>query len=144
MVDFPKCTKCDSAYTYENGSLYVCPECGHEWTAQEVKKSEIEQSVVKDAYGNILRDGDSVTIIKDIKVKGSSSTLKVGVKVKNIRLVDEVNGHNIEAKIPGFGQMMLKSEIVKKSSQGLIETQFNTTPKSAFIDLRDNFSYGFR
>ena len=116
MIDLPKCTKWGSAYTYENGSLYVCPECGHEWTAQEVKKSEIEQSVVKDAYGNILRDGDSVTIIKDIKVKGSSSTLKVGVKVKNIRLVDEVNGHNIEAKIPGFGQMVLKSEIVKKSS----------------------------
>lgn len=116
MTDLPKCTKCGSAYTYENDSLYVCPECGHEWTAQEEKNSEIEQSVVKDAYGNILRDGDSVTIIKDIKVKGSSSTLKVGVKVKNIRLVDEVNGHNIEAKIPGFGQMMLKSEVVKKSS----------------------------
>lgn len=116
MTDLPKCTKCGSAYTYENGSLYVCPECGHEWTAQEEKKSEIEQPVVKDAYGNTLRDGDSVTIIKDIKVHGSSSTLKVGVKVKNIRLVDEVNGHNIEAKVPGFGQMMLKSEIVKKSS----------------------------
>lgn len=116
MIDLPKCTKCGSAYTYENGSLYVCPECGHEWTVQDEKKGEIEQPVVKDAYGNILQDGDTVTIIKDIKVKGSSSTLKVGVKVKNIRLVDEVNGHNIEAKVPGFGQMMLKSEIVKKSS----------------------------
>ena len=116
MIDLPKCTKCGSAYTYENGSLYVCPECGHEWTVQDAKKDEIGQPVVKDAYGNILQNGDTVTIIKDIKVKGSSSTLKVGVKVKNIRLVDEVNGHNIEAKVPGFGQMMLKSEIVKKSS----------------------------
>ncbi len=118
MTDLPKCTKCGSAYTYENGAFYVCPECGNEWTADVEKKSEgeTEQSVVKDAYGNILQDGDTVTIIKDIKVKGSSSALKVGVKVKNIRLVDEVNGHNIEAKVPGFGQMMLKSEIVKKSS----------------------------
>ena len=116
MVDFPKCTKCDSAYTYENGSLYVCPECGHEWSVPIEKKDETVQPVVKDAYGNILQDGDTVMIIKDIKVKGSSSALKVGVKVKNIRLVDEVNGHNIEAKVPGFGQMMLKSEIVKKSS----------------------------
>lgn len=116
MTDLPKCIKCGSAYTYENNSLYVCPECGHEWTAQEEEKSEIEQSQVKDAYGNILQDGDCVTIIKDIKVKGSSTDLKVGVKVKNIRLVDEVNGHNIEAKVPGFGQMMLKSGVVKKSS----------------------------
>lgn len=116
MTDLPKCTACGSAYTYENGSLYVCPECGHEWTANEEKKDEVERSVVKDAFGNILQDGDTVTIIKDIKVKGASSPLKVGVKVKSIRLVDEVNGHNIEAKVPGFGQMMLKSEIVKKSS----------------------------
>lgn len=116
MTDLPKCTKCGSAYTYENDSMYVCPECGYEWAIQEEKKSEAEQPVVKDAHGNILQDGDSVTIIKDIKVKGSSTALKVGVKVKNIRLVDEVNGHNIEAKVPGFGQMMLKSEIVKKSN----------------------------
>jgi protein PhnA len=116
MTDLPKCIKCGSLYTYENGPLYVCPECGHEWAVQEEKKSEIEQPVVKDAYGNILQDGDSVTIIKNIKIKGSSSDLKAGVKVKNIRLVEEVNGHNIEAKVPGFGQMMLKSEIVKKSS----------------------------
>lgn len=116
MTDLPECTKCGSAYTYENGAFYVCPECGHEWAIEAEKESEPEQSVVKDAYGNILQDGDTVTIIKDIKVKGSSSDLKVGVKVKNIRLVEEVNGHNIEAKVPGFGQMMLKSEIVKKSS----------------------------
>jgi protein PhnA len=116
MTDLPKCTKCGSLYTYENGTFYVCPECGNEWTVDAEKKSETEQAVVKDAYGNILQDGDTVTIIKDIKVKGASSALKIGVKVKNIRLVDEVNGHNIEAKVPGFGQMMLKSEIVKKSS----------------------------
>lgn len=116
MTDLPKCTKCGSVYTYENGAFYVCPECGNEWAVYTEKKSETEQSVVKDAYGNILQDGDTVTIIKDIKVKGSSSALKVGVKVKNIRLVNEVNGHNIDAKVPGFGQMMLKSEIVKKSS----------------------------
>ncbi len=117
MTDLPKCTQCASAYTYENDSLYVCPECGHEWPIHDETKNEIEQSVVKDAYGNILQDGDTVIIIKDIKVKGSSSALKVGIKVKNIRLVEEVNGHNIEAKVPGFGQMMLKSEIVKKTNE---------------------------
>lgn len=116
MTGLPKCNKCGSPYTYEDGPLYICPECGHEWTAHDEKKSEVGQSVVKDAYGNILHDGDTVTIIKDIKVKGSSSALKVGIKVKDIRLVDEVNGHNIDAKVPGFGQMMLKSEIVKKST----------------------------
>ena len=117
MADLPKCSKCNSEYTYENGPLYICPECGHEWPIHAEKEAETQQSVVvKDAYGNVLQDGDSVTIIKDIKVKGSSTALKVGVKVKNIRLVDEVNGHNIEAKVPGFGQMLLKSEIVKKSN----------------------------
>jgi protein PhnA len=116
MTDLPKCPKCGSTYTYENDSSYVCPECGHEWPVHDEKESKMEQSIVKDAYGNVLQDGDTVTIIKDIKVKGSSLALKVGVKVKNIRLVNEVNGHNIEAKVPGFGQMMLKSEIVKKSS----------------------------
>lgn len=114
MSDLPKCPKCGSEYTYENGLMYVCPECGHEWGIHAEEKSETAQNIVKDAHGNILQDGDSVTIIKDIKVKGSSSVLKVGVKVKNIRLVEDVNGHNIEAKVPGFGIMMLKSEIVKK------------------------------
>ena len=116
MTDLPKCPQCGSEHTYEDGALYICPECGHEWAIHVEKEGEIAQSVVKDAYGNILQDGDSVTIIKDIKVKGASSALKIGVKVKNIRLVDEVNGHNIEAKVPGFGTMMLKSEIVKKSN----------------------------
>jgi protein PhnA len=117
MTEYPNCIKCGSSYTYENGLSYACPECGHEWAIHEEMKSESAPSAVKDAYGNLLQDGDTVTIIKDLKVKGSSSALKVGVKVKNIRLVDEVNGHNIEAKVPGFGQMMLKSEIVKKSTE---------------------------
>jgi len=117
MTDLPKCTQCNCPYTYENGSLYVCPECGYEWNIQVAESSdEAKVTIIKDAYGNILQDGDSVTIVKDIKVKGSPTALKAGVKVKNIRLVEEVNGHNIEAKVPGFGQMMLKSEILKKSS----------------------------
>lgn len=116
MIDLPKCTKCGSAHTYEDGALYICPDCGYEWVAHIEEAGEPEKGVVKDAYGNILQDGDSVTIVKDIKVKGSSSALKVGVKVKSIRLVGEVNGHNIEAKVPGFGMMMLKSEIVKKNT----------------------------
>lgn len=114
MTDLPKCPECSSEYTYESGTLYICPECGHEWAVHAEENTV--QPVVKDAHGNILQDGDSVTIIKDIKVKGASSPIKVGVKVKNIRLVEEVNGHNIEAKVPGFGAMLLKSEIVKKCS----------------------------
>lgn len=116
MSDLPKCPKCSSNYTYEDGALYACPECGHEWSGHIEGEGESEGSVVRDANGNVLQDGDSVTIIKDIKVRGASSALKVGVKVKNIRLVEEVDGHNIEAKVPGFGMMMLKSSIVKKSS----------------------------
>ncbi|MCB1113796.1 MAG: alkylphosphonate utilization protein [Chlamydiia bacterium] len=116
MTNLPKCSQCGSEYTYEDGALYICPECGNEWAIETAEKRDDNPSVVKDAHGNVLSDGDSVTIIKDIKVKGSSSPLKVGVKVKGIRLVEEVNGHNIEAKVPGFGIMMLKSEIVKKST----------------------------
>lgn len=117
MEELPKCVKCGSEYVYESETSYICPECGHEWAIHSKEEvGAVQQSVVKDAYGNVLHDGDCVTIIKDIKVKGSTSALKVGVKVKNIRLVDEVNGHNIEAKVPGFGAMLLKSEIVKKSN----------------------------
>ena len=118
MTNLPNCIKCGSEFTYENEDMYVCPDCGHEWKENVTTENEESEDlvVVKDAHGNILKDGDSVTIIKDIKVKGSSSLIKVGVKVKNIRLVKEVNGHNIEAKVPGFGEMMLKSEIVKKSN----------------------------
>ena len=116
MTGMPDCVKCGSKFTYEDGGLYICPECGHEWMETLESEDEESEAVVKDAVGNILKDGDSVTIIKDIKIKGSSSVIKGGVKVKGIRLVDEVNGHNIDAKVPGFGPMMLKSEIVKKCS----------------------------
>ncbi|NYE03538.1 protein PhnA [Bacillus niacini] len=110
MSTLPNCPKCNSEYTYEDGSLFICPECGHEWSLETV--SEEEERVIKDANGNVLSDGDSVTVIKDLKVKGSSSTLKQGTKVKNIRLVD--GDHNIDCKIDGFGAMSLKSEYVKK------------------------------
>ncbi len=110
MSNLPNCPKCHSEYTYEDGSLLICPECGHEWSLEAA--SVEEERVIKDANGNVLSDGDSVTVIKDLKVKGSSSTLKQGTKVKNIRLVD--GDHNIDCKIDGFGAMSLKSEYVKK------------------------------
>ncbi|RDW16660.1 zinc ribbon domain-containing protein YjdM [Oceanobacillus chungangensis] len=110
MSNLPNCPNCNSEYTYEDGILLVCPECAHEWTADpEVVEDE---KIVKDANGNVLHDGDTVTIIKDLKVKGSSTPLKVGTKVKNIRLVD--GDHDIDCKIDGFGAMQLKSEFVKK------------------------------
>ncbi|MEH7013757.1 zinc ribbon domain-containing protein YjdM [Neobacillus niacini] len=110
MSALPNCPKCHSEYTYEDGSLLICPECGHEWSLEAA--SVEEERFIKDANGNVLSDGDSVTVIKDLKVKGSSSTLKQGTKVKNIRLVD--GDHNIDCKIDGFGAMSLKSEYVKK------------------------------
>lgn len=110
-MNLPNCPKCNSEYTYEDGSMYVCPECAHEWSAEEAE-NEIDVLVVKDANGNILADGDTVTVIKDLKVKGSSQPLKQGTKVKNIRLVE--GDHNIDCKIDGFGAMQLKSEFVKK------------------------------
>ena len=111
MANLPNCPKCNSEYTYEDGMNYVCPECAYEWsmTAEEAVE---EGLVVKDANGNLLQDGDTVTVIKDLKVKGSSSTLKQGTKVKSIRLVE--GDHNIDCKIDGFGAMKLKSEFVKK------------------------------
>lgn len=111
-----KCPKCGSEFTYEDGNFYICPECAQEWAKEDDLPADKEEIVVKDAHGNILSDGDTVTIIKDIKVKGSSSVIKVGLKVKDIRLVEPVNGHNIDAKVKGFGSMMLKSEFVKKST----------------------------
>lgn len=111
MSSLPNCPKCNSEYTYEDGFLLICPECAHEWSAAG-EETEAEGKVVKDANGNILNDGDSVTIIKDLKVKGSSSVLKIGTKVKSIRLVD--GDHDIDCKIDGFGAMKLKSEFVKK------------------------------
>ncbi|WP_338626598.1 zinc ribbon domain-containing protein YjdM [Clostridium baratii] len=109
MSNLPNCPKCNSEYTYEDGVLFICPECAYEWTAESANEDEL---VVKDSNGNILKDGDSVTIIKDLKVKGCSSALKKGTKVKNIRLVE--GDHNIDCKIDGFGAMSLKSEFVKK------------------------------
>lgn len=111
MLVLPSCPKCNSEYTYENGSLLCCPECGHEWTLESGENPE-DNKVIKDANGNILNDGDTITVIKDLKVKGSSSVIKVGTKVKNIRLVD--GDHDIDCKIEGFGAMKLKSEFVKK------------------------------
>ncbi|NLF55381.1 MAG: alkylphosphonate utilization protein [Thauera phenolivorans] len=113
MSDLPRCPKCNSEYTYEDGEMYVCPECAHEWprAAAETAAGEAEK-VFKDANGNVLQDGDSVTVIKDLKVKGSSLVVKVGTKVKNIRLVE--GDHDIDCKIDGIGAMKLKSEFVKK------------------------------
>lgn len=114
MNELPNCPACNSAYTYEDGNLLVCPECAHEWTpGAESHDNGEDTKIVRDANGNELRDGDSVTVIKDLKVKGSSSVLKIGTKVKNIRLVD--GDHDIDCKIDGFGAMKLKSEFVRKA-----------------------------
>lgn len=112
------CPLCNCEYTYEMGALLVCPECAHEWNPTEAEAGEnwgeSGPKVVKDVAGNELADGDTVTIAKDLKVKGASSAIKVGTKVRNIRLVNGGDGHDIEAKVDGFGQMMLKSSVVKK------------------------------
>ena len=112
MSECPKCTQCGSEYTYEMQDMYACPERGHEWPQSEEPSTDSEQSEVKDAVGNVLQDGDTVTVIKDLKVKGASSVVKVGTKVKNIRLVE--GDHDIDCKIPGVGPMGLKSQFVKK------------------------------
>ena len=111
MSNLPSCPKCNSEYTYEDGSLLICPECNHEWSFENASVSE-DVYEVRDSNGNLLQDGDTVTIIKDLKVKGSSSALKMGTRVKNIKLVE--GDHNIDCKIEGFGAMSLKSEYVKK------------------------------
>ncbi|WP_192815521.1 MULTISPECIES: zinc ribbon domain-containing protein YjdM [Grimontia] len=111
MMSLPNCPQCNSEYTYEDGALFVCPECGHEWS-QDASADAEETKVIKDSNGNVLQDGDTVTVIKDLKVKGSSLVVKVGTKVKNIRLVD--GDHDIDCKIDGIGAMKLKSEFVKK------------------------------
>jgi protein PhnA len=113
MSNLPKCPKCGSGYTYEDRNMYVCPECAHEWTGEATAEGAEDKPVVRDAYGNVLQDGDAVTVIKDLKVKGSSSVVKVGTKVKNIRLVE--GDHNIDCRIDGIGPMQLKSEFVKKA-----------------------------
>ena len=113
MSTLPNCPACHSAYTYEDGAMYVCPECAHEWSKEDNHDATTDERVITDAHGNVLQDGDSVTVIKDLKIKGSSSVVKVGTKVKNIRLVD--GDHDIDCKIDGIGAMKLKSEFVKKS-----------------------------
>ncbi|MDO8789831.1 MAG: zinc ribbon domain-containing protein YjdM [Sulfuritalea sp.] len=114
MSSFPKCPKCGSEYTYEDEEMFVCPECAHEWSREAAAEENPERKAeVRDAVGNMLQDGDSVTVIKDLKVKGSSSVVKLGTKVRNIRLVD--GDHDIDCKIDGIGSMGLKSEFVKKA-----------------------------
>jgi len=116
MSALPNCPKCHSEYTYEDGAMYVCPECSHEWSADAAASGEDAAAVIKDSNGNVLNDGDTVTVIKDLKVKGSSLVVKVGTKVKNIRLLpDASDGHDIDCKIDGIGAMKLKSEFVKKA-----------------------------
>lgn len=112
MSQLPHCPKCASEYTYQDGAMYICPECAHEWSMDAGTDSNENERVIKDANGNTLCDGDTVTVIKDLKVKGSSSVVKVGTKVKNIRLVD--GDHDIDCKIDGIGAMKLKSGFVKK------------------------------
>jgi protein PhnA len=112
MSGLPNCPKCKSEYTYEDGTNFVCPECAHEWSKDAGESTE-QARVWKDANGNVLQDGDSVTVIKDLKIKGSSSVVKVGTKVKNIRLIE--GDHDIDCKIDGIGAMQLKSEFVKKA-----------------------------
>ena len=115
----PACPKCQSTYTYEDADLLICPECAYEWregAALEATSNVIKDDQIQDANGNVLNDGDTVTVIKDLKIKGSSSVVKVGTKVKNIRLItDASDGHDIDCKIDGIGAMKLKSEFVKKA-----------------------------
>lgn len=113
MNTLPNCPKCGSEFTYEDGSLYICPDCTHEWSKDAASEDSRPPAEVRDAVGNVLKDGDSVTVIKDLKVKGSSLVVKVGTKVKNIRLVD--GDHDIDCRIDGIGPMGLKSEFVKKA-----------------------------
>lgn len=112
MSSLPSCPKCNSEYTYQDGTLFICPECAHEWMDTTEEKTEENSLIIKDANGNTLQDGDTITVIKDLKVKGSSLVVKVGTKVKNIRLVN--GDHDIDCKIDGIGPMKLKSQFVKK------------------------------
>lgn len=113
MEKLPRCPECNSEFTYEDRGMLICPECGHEWSTTDNEEATTE--VIKDSNGNTLTDGDNVSIIKDLKVKGASGSIKQGTKVKGIRLVlDASDGHNIDCKVDGFGPMKLKSEFVKK------------------------------
>lgn len=114
-MSLPNCPKCQSEYTYEDADLLICPECAHEWKEGE-QPAQDQSDIIKDAFGIVLTDGDAVTVIKDLKIKGSSSVVKVGTKVKNIRLLTNASdGHDIDCKIDGIGAMKLKSEFVKKA-----------------------------
>jgi protein PhnA len=118
MTSQTHCSKCGSENIYQDRDLWTCPDCTHEWTANDIESSpKVDSGIVvaRDANGNPLVDGDSVTVVKDLKVKGASSPLKVGTKVKSIRIVDGPDGHNVSCKIDGFGFMHLKSEYLKKS-----------------------------
>jgi len=118
MSNEPKCPECGSENSYHDGNLWVCPDCNFEWDQTEavaVSEAEEETNTVRDAHGNILNDGDSVTVLKELKVKGSSSGIKAGTKVKGIRIIESDNGHNISCKIDGIGSMYLKSEFVRKA-----------------------------
>ncbi len=112
MSNLPECPQCRSVFTYEDGLMYVCPECALEWPIAAAAETGEAKKIIRDSVGNVLTDGDSVTVIKDLKVKGSSAVVKVGTKVKSIRLVD--GDHDIDCKIDGIGAMSLKSEFVKK------------------------------
>ncbi|MET9393453.1 zinc ribbon domain-containing protein YjdM [Streptomyces sp. NPDC006624] len=116
MTDnLPPCPECSSAYSYETGALLVCPECGHEWSPSEDSADGAGDKVIRDAVGNVLADGDTVTVVRTLKVKGSPGGIKAGTKVRGIRLVDGVDGHDIDCKVDGFGAMQLKSAVVKKA-----------------------------
>lgn len=112
MSSLPNCPECNSEYIYEDGALYMCPECAHEWPIDATEENDEAQLIVKDSNGNLLQDGDSITVIKDLKVKGTPQGIKMGTRVKGIRLVE--GDHNIDCNIPGIGAMKLKSEFVKK------------------------------
>jgi len=115
MEILPPCPQCNSAHTYQDGLFLVCPECAHEWSPTEEHDEQPGARVVRDSVGNVLADGDDVTVVKDLKVKGAGGgAIKVGTKVRGIRLVDGVGDHDIEARVDGFGQMQLKSSVVKK------------------------------
>lgn len=123
----PPCPQCNSAYVYEDGALLVCPECAHEWSPIAASATDATSAasvgdddadarrIVKDSVGNVLADGDTVTVIKDLKIKGSSQVVKVGTAVRNIRLIEGTGGHDIDCKVPGIGPMQLKSAFVKKA-----------------------------
>lgn len=114
----PPCPTCSSAYTYQLGELLVCPECAHEWSPHDQADPEEtapQEVVIKDSVGNVLADGDSVVLVKDLKVKGAKNAIKVGTRVTGIKLIDPVNGHDIDARVDGFGDMLLKSSVVRKA-----------------------------